>query len=102
MAIKWETEEPTPQVPRIKLDHGPLTLSITPGNHHNPNELWQWVSVSLGKHTTASRLSCRGTWPREAIALVREALDKFEEELDNHEVVAVAREVGDIRNFQED
>ena len=82
--ITWKTETPEPRTPRSTMDYGGVTLSISPANDHaNPGELWQWASLSLGKHVVAEPSDCLSTWPREAVRMLREAIDKFEEELDN-------------------
>ena len=100
--LKWKTEVPEPRALRSEMNYKNLTLSISPANHHgHPDELWQWISLSLGEHREASMGACQETWPKEAIALARKLLDEFEDKIVFDDVTEVAREVGDVRNYLE-
>ena len=77
--MKWTSETPAPPARHV-LSAGPLTLSVTPGVEPD-NRCWQFVILSLGRHTDRATAECIAEWPRAAIALVRAALDEFEAKL---------------------
>lgn len=80
-AMEWKLDEPTP-TPRLRASHGPLSISVGLASN---GQTWQYVELVDGRHSPKSPEQCRETWPREAIALARQALDKFEETLNAEE-----------------
>lgn len=89
----WKTEVVKAPAEQYVVDFGEVRLSISrhkadrPDDVHN-GDTWQYVMVSLGRFSKAPVESCKVTWPREAIALVRAELDKLEANLnveDEHE-----------------
>src|SRR5574343_1267109 len=97
----WKTEVVKAPVELYVVDFGEVRLSISrhkadrPDDVHN-GDTWQYVSVSLGRFSKESVESCKVTWPREAIALVRAELDKLEARLNEeheHETCARGRQL---------
>ena len=78
--MKWETRLPEPREPESVLEQGPIRVKVGPANT-NPALMWQYFTLTLGIHSTRDRQVCMRTWPRQAIADARAALDKFEAEL---------------------
>ncbi len=74
--MPWETKTHRPEQ-RHTLEHGPITLTITEGAAAN----WLHFIISFGGSTTEPPEECRKTWPREAIARARKALDELEASL---------------------
>lgn len=97
----WKKEVITAPTERLVVDLDQVLLSISrhkadrPDDVHN-GDTWQYVMVSLGSFNKAPVESCKVTWPREAIALVRAELDKLEARLneeDEHETCVRGRQV---------
>ena len=80
---RWTREIPAAVVRHV-LSAGPLTLSITPGVGRD-TRCWQFVLLSLGQHTERPVDQCIGEWPREAIRLLRAAIDELEATLNEEE-----------------
>ena len=79
MTLKWDIEIPEPQPKeRSTIRCGPIMLSVS---SHDVDTIWQFISLSLGTFSSASQRECEKSWPVEAIALAREALDEFESKL---------------------
>jgi hypothetical protein len=55
-----------------------LAVSDAEGQDH---ETWQYLSLTLGRFSDGGQDECADTWPREAIRLAREAIDRLEAEL---------------------
>ena len=75
------------------LEMGPVRMSIQPGAR--PAEWWQFFIMDFGSHSNASREECLKTWPREAIARARKALDEFENLLEQDYETAMERRQAD-------
>lgn len=75
----WHTEPPEPVAPRSVLWCGAIRLSIGPSQ--TSPALWQYLAMSFGAHTNRSADVSKEAWPREAIRMAREELDRLEEKL---------------------
>jgi hypothetical protein len=75
--MKWETEQITQPPVRKSITHGPIMLSVS-ANDSSHGAWWKYLSMTFGKFSDQSLAQCLDAWPREAIALAREALDKLE------------------------
>jgi len=79
--MKWNHEPKTTDDRHTMRAHG-VTLSIDDASG-DASRRWQGLVMSLGEHSTQPAIECLTTWPREAIAKAREALDSFEASLEN-------------------
>jgi len=92
----WTTETPEPQPVSSTLERGPVSLSVAPAN--KGDRQWQHFLLSFGRYhkdvrdedivseiTENDHAECLRTWPREALRLAREKLNKFEEQLNEEE-----------------
>ena len=77
--LQWKLEPP--QQPRNYSSSVCGDVRISIGDAHDDPRQWQYIQVCCGRHSTASHDECRQTWPREAIAMARAALDEFEAKL---------------------
>jgi hypothetical protein len=81
----WKTAPPPiqPLGPVSEARSGPVGMSIrTVQRADGDLQRFQYLSISLGRHTTAPHAECLKTWPREALTIARQALDDFEEFLE--------------------
>ena len=62
------------------MRHEQLRLSVSPSNASG--KMWQWLELRFGSHSTSRHEECLATWPREAIAKARAAIDEFEARLE--------------------
>lgn len=77
--LKWELQQPKPAPePSMVVEIGNIRLAVTP----KTGECWQHFLMSFGEYAADSTDDCMATWPREALRLAREALDKFESQLE--------------------
>ena len=79
--MKWETRKTIPAPDESVIESGPIRVAVSPA-YNNHSLRWQYFTVTLGHHSGASHAECLQTWPREAIAKARAALDEFEAELE--------------------
>ena len=78
----WTDEvQPEPKA-EFKCDCGPMQLCVSEAAS---GETWQYLSLSLGRHSPRSLDECKETWPREAIALALKTLTEFEQHLRSEE-----------------
>jgi hypothetical protein len=90
--MKWETE--TPQQPKLRYRlKGGSDLWLTVSQEAD-GSTFRHMTLSFGKICAESADQVVQTWPREALALARAALDKFEAELEKQrETTVEGREV---------
>lgn len=74
----WQVKRPDPQPIQSIMDTGKIRLTI----EEMTTKRWQHFSLSLGAFTEEPHEICLKTWPREAIRLAREELNRFEARLD--------------------
>lgn len=77
-----EIPKPTPTKPEASAECDKIHLKVQPAYGTDDGRLWQWFDCSFGVHSTASLDACCEIWPREAIRLAREQLDKLEAQLE--------------------
>jgi len=80
--MKWKHEPAEPTEERHTMRAHGVTISIQDASG-DPTSRWQGLVMSLGAHTKRRASECLETWPREAIAKARAALDSFENSLEN-------------------
>ena len=73
----WKSAPPRPHVAHSEIRSGPVSLSVIALADTDPRQ-WQFLSLTFGRHSTAPHTECLETWPREALALARQALDECE------------------------
>lgn len=78
--INWKTTSPKPPLPCSVLDIAPVHLSVN--SPDDGKRQWQHLCISFGKYSEDDHGECLKTWPREALRLAREKLDRFESTLD--------------------
>ena len=91
--MKWETEQPkTEPAARKQIHTGPfyLTVEVQPDG-----SVWQYMSYSTGKLVTRQFETCGEKWPREAIALAREALSELEAKLEIERETSIQERTAD-------
>lgn len=76
----WKTRAPEPQPESSVLECENVRLSV--GEARNDPRKWKYFSMSFGVHTNQPQSDCLKTWPREALQLARQELDRFEARLD--------------------
>lgn len=69
----WKTDKPVESTPS-KLSRGPITLTVDDSG----DQQYQSMILHFGVLSQQSREECLASWPREAIRLAREHLDRFE------------------------
>lgn len=75
--MTWKTTKPT-QIPADSVIQTPdVRLSVGPAHGTTP-EQWQYLDMTFGAHSMRSHNECLETWPKEAIARARKALDDLE------------------------
>lgn len=79
----WKSAPPPPPTADQVINHGPIKLSVGPSDGQ-PHIMWQFFTMSFGKHSNATQEECLALWPTEAIHRARQALDQLEKEL-SHE-----------------
>ena len=77
----WKSPE-QPKIParEANIRQGEFFLNL---EEQDGGEVWQYVMWSTGKHSRNAFEECLSTWPREAIAKCREALNELEAKLEN-------------------
>jgi hypothetical protein len=77
----WKHTEEQIVAPKVELrwKQGDIMLAI---DEDEDGRQWEYVALSFGQFKKDSLEGCQKTWPREAIRLVRKALDDFEATLD--------------------
>ena len=79
--MKWEIAKVEQPTTRRRLECGKMYVSV--GEQMSENgKRWQYMSVSFGRHADRTVSESMDLWPREAIALARAELDKFEASLE--------------------
>jgi len=78
--LKWDTIRPSQEHYSV-LRPEQARFSVT----DRGDEQWQHFSMDFGEFSKASHDSCCVTWPAEAIALARAALDELEAKLNEPE-----------------
>ena len=79
MTLEWKTETPPEPHTKSVLTCGELRLAIW--KDADDEQTYQHAHLSVGQFSDASHEECLKTWPREAIRLIREQLNKLEAEL---------------------
>lgn len=85
-------DEPKPPKPRWEIVRGSVRISIQDA-YSDDSQRWQYLSISLGEHSTLSAETLKNTWPTRALFLAREALDRMEEDLRLTEEVDIGNNV---------
>lgn len=81
--MEWKNETPKPPKSKAVIDAGLIRLTVS--ESVDGPERWQFFSLDFGDLSEASHEECLRTWPREAIARARKALDEFEANLNKGE-----------------
>ena len=81
--MQWETQEPELKPPVCVMDRGPIRLTVSDA-YRDPLRRWQHLHLHVGQHTTMHADDCLRSWPREALAMARLALDEFEAKLEEN------------------
>jgi hypothetical protein len=75
---KWQNKTEIPRS-RNALEVGPVCLSVS---QEEGEQTWQHLCISFGYFNAGTPEECLESWPRVAIEKAREALDRFEDTLD--------------------
>ena len=76
----WKHETPEPPRPRATLHTGDVSISVS--EDVQSGKRWQYLTMSFGKFSEEGFEDCQASWPKLALTLAREQLDKFEATLD--------------------
>lgn len=77
--MQWESEVVEQPEPKFDFRSGPLFLCV---EGHDDDTRWNYLSLSFGEFSTQSMEECLENWPWRAIELARNALNAFEESLE--------------------
>lgn len=77
----WELTTKNPPVSRYRITHEPINISFDVEASSAEYGRWQYFSIGFGRHTHDDPETLKTTWPREAIAKARKALDDLEAKL---------------------
>ncbi len=80
MPPKWTEPTPRVNVEARTAQLGDLHLSVRAQT--DGERVYQSLMIHAGRFSHRTTAACMAAWPREAIALARETLDKIESELD--------------------
>ena len=77
----WKTAPPPvpSPTPHSEFRRHPIGLSVRQAID-SPDQ-WSFFELALGMSSSKTHAECLKTWPREALALARQALDEFEQYL---------------------
>lgn len=78
--MNWDNQTPHVRQSFVYFN-GVIRMSVSDAES-DPNKRWQHFQFSFGESSPNSIDECKATWPREALALARKALDEFEATLE--------------------
>lgn len=81
----WKTTPPAPAKEQSMIECGPVRLHLSDSPCPEAGRTWQHLSLTFGRYSQRTPSDCLDTWPTEAIALARAALDRLEAEIEVQE-----------------
>ena len=79
--MSWVETTPATPPRTFEIRSNNLRVSVD-GRVNEDGKIWQYLSLSFGRHTSRPIEECLTNWPREAIRLVRAEMDELEAKLE--------------------